>query len=697
MRPDLETDAEQFRATKHGATIQEGLLRRRVAHELRHRSYDPEVQLDHARSERDRLCQREFLASPLADALVADQIDDEDLRRRLGACPAPTMPPWRIDDDLLHELRDLVARCGDATSLEERQAQLRGACIDRSRLGRLLEVTDRWGLPVLIRHHGGGESVPTSLAGSLLHWLQSEFGMDADSARQAIGLWLAVLGELDEVPGPAFWSAVADSSPVHLHRHLVDDRRNEGQPGQNGAVDRALEQVRRRLLHVSTHNQLLDHKPGPRMVPLDLSPELAVRTAIRRMMAGETLRIGVGSGGGVHLVAGDRSPTDLSNTLQALKRANHSRMVETGTHSLRLAIGHMLYRREAADAARAPLMLLAVDVSPTGDGSHWQLTAVDGQPEPNLALAEFLRGRGIDLDGLDPATDPDQYLQCMADLIVDRNGWHVVEDIQLDLIATDNDALAHDTDPTRWRDVPHPPHESRLLQALLLGDEPVLDPLPDREAIDEARVDARLLTVAPSDEAQLGAILAAAVTHQDLVIHGPPGTGKTTTIANLIAHLLAEGQRVLVVSQTPAALEVLHDRARRLDLGDTVLALYGKAAHGGRVARHIANRLELDAPDLAAEGITPRPPPDHDLRELVAWERLLREEVPGDDRRIGDLLREHRERELLLRALQHDGDDPVETTLPDLRLELDDAAAPEPQPESSSPFLKATAGQTAGS
>jgi superfamily I DNA and/or RNA helicase/very-short-patch-repair endonuclease len=42
-----------------------------------------------------------------------------------------------------------------------------------------------------------------------------------------------------------------------------------------------------------------------------------------------------------------------------------------------------------------------------------------------------------------------------------------------------------------------------------------------------------------------------------VVIQGPPGTGKSHTIANLIAHLLAEGKRVLVTAKTSRALAVL--------------------------------------------------------------------------------------------------------------------------------------------
>ena len=49
-------------------------------------------------------------------------------------------------------------------------------------------------------------------------------------------------------------------------------------------------------------------------------------------------------------------------------------------------------------------------------------------------------------------------------------------------------------------------------------------------------------------------------TSTGVIVQGPPGTGKSHTIANLIAHLLATGNRVLVTAKTPRALKVLHDK-----------------------------------------------------------------------------------------------------------------------------------------
>ncbi len=45
-----------------------------------------------------------------------------------------------------------------------------------------------------------------------------------------------------------------------------------------------------------------------------------------------------------------------------------------------------------------------------------------------------------------------------------------------------------------------------------------------------------------------------------VVVQGPPGTGKTHSIANLICHFLANGQKILVTSQTDRALRVLKNK-----------------------------------------------------------------------------------------------------------------------------------------
>ena len=53
-----------------------------------------------------------------------------------------------------------------------------------------------------------------------------------------------------------------------------------------------------------------------------------------------------------------------------------------------------------------------------------------------------------------------------------------------------------------------------------------------------------------------------------LVVHGPPGTGKSQTIVNMVADSLAHGQRVLVICQKRAAIDVVAARLKAHGLGD---------------------------------------------------------------------------------------------------------------------------------
>ncbi len=55
--------------------------------------------------------------------------------------------------------------------------------------------------------------------------------------------------------------------------------------------------------------------------------------------------------------------------------------------------------------------------------------------------------------------------------------------------------------------------------------------------------------------------------HSGLVIHGPPGTGKSQTIANIIGDHLARGEKVLLVCDKRTALDVVASRLQHLGLG----------------------------------------------------------------------------------------------------------------------------------
>jgi len=50
------------------------------------------------------------------------------------------------------------------------------------------------------------------------------------------------------------------------------------------------------------------------------------------------------------------------------------------------------------------------------------------------------------------------------------------------------------------------------------------------------------------------------------IIHGPPGTGKSETIVNIIADCLARNEKILVICQKRAAIDVVYDRLKKSNL-----------------------------------------------------------------------------------------------------------------------------------
>lgn len=112
--------------------------------------------------------------------------------------------------------------------------------------------------------------------------------------------------------------------------------------------------------------------------------------------------------------------------------------------------------------------------------------------------------------------------------------------------------------------------ESPIIRALC-GEE-VEPPLPSPEPPGEREIDL-LETPLPADRSQCE-VLWYAEKGCNLVVHGPPGTGKSQTIANLIARAIRSGRRVLFVAERREAIDVVYDRLKELGLTLPVLRIF---------------------------------------------------------------------------------------------------------------------------
>ncbi|MGQ0850034.1 MAG: AAA domain-containing protein [Actinomycetota bacterium] len=134
---------------------------------------------------------------------------------------------------------------------------------------------------------------------------------------------------------------------------------------------------------------------------------------------------------------------------------------------------------------------------------------------------------------------------------------------------------------------------------------PLLGGAGDEEQVDFTvdEIDtAKLFFPFPANRAQRRvALLAADPTTHLVRIEGPPGTGKSLTIANLACHLAAEGRRVLITSQKDKALEVVDAKLRELGLAELPMTLLRHDRESKRVLLDRLDGIEKRRPRAEVE------------------------------------------------------------------------------------------------
>jgi hypothetical protein len=140
-------------------------------------------------------------------------------------------------------------------------------------------------------------------------------------------------------------------------------------------------------------------------------------------------------------------------------------------------------------------------------------------------------------------------------------------------------AIVKDLDALRGR----PPDGTALEAALRLTGAARPAPVPVKEA-------QRYFT-ASSDPSQEEAVMEAR-SLPGLVVEGPPGTGKSQTIVNMVADAIGCGRSLLVICQKQAALEVVRKRLEREQLSERIVMLTDVSLDREPVVRAIREQVE---------------------------------------------------------------------------------------------------------
>ncbi|HMP80278.1 MAG TPA: DUF4011 domain-containing protein, partial [Pirellulaceae bacterium] len=373
-----------------------------------------------------------------------------------------------------------------------------------------------------------------------------------------------------------------------------------------------IERWQRRLLDLSLRNRLLNFRPTKQTIPLVCSELFLVED---KLASGKRLRLLsfikeqiVVDRDQELLFQRTLQDPNLEFAKQALERdelvssldqdelgtrSTHlfrrvkNDLSEGGANTLYLALGFLRWKQDPKDSRsyRAPLLLVPIMLTRRSTTAPFYIARHDDDVRFNATLLQMLKKDfGCDLTALesdlptdDHGIDVSAILELTRRAVRDVPGFEVVEEAAISTFSFAKYLM--------WKDLVDRLDQlacNRVVRHLVHEpDKPFASPsdcpIPQPEELDARFAPADLVHPLPADSSQLASVIAAAA-GRDFVLIGPPGTGKSQTIANLIAQCLSVGKTVLFVAEKTAALDVVYRRLRQYGLGDCCVELHSNKA-----------------------------------------------------------------------------------------------------------------------
>lgn len=287
---------------------------------------------------------------------------------------------------------------------------------------------------------------------------------------------------------------------------------------------------------------------------------------------------------------------DLDNILIYIHKNAKQAIEENGSSTLYLAVGLLKWfdKKTPGQARYSPILLLPVEINRRSVNSKFTLKSREEETMINITLVEFLRQEyELNLEALEQlptdakGVDVAKVMGVVRRAIMQLKGWDVEEQLVLGNFSFSKLIL--------WKDIVV--HQEELLKSDMvrslvdgkLAFNVNYEPHSENDC-DSIQSKSVVLPI-PTDASQLEAVLTAQKGHS-FILHGPPGTGKSQTITNIIADALYRGKRVLFVAAKKAALDVVHRRLEQIGLAPFTLELHSNKSKKSDVLAQLAKSVE---------------------------------------------------------------------------------------------------------
>lgn len=290
------------------------------------------------------------------------------------------------------------------------------------------------------------------------------------------------------------------------------------------------------------------------------------------------------------------SKSEIRSRLLKLSRKTNETIEEMGVNTLFLSWGILEWKENDDEPGtfNAPIILIPIKLERHTISSNFSLSVLDDEPFINMTLLEMLRqDRNLILSGLEALPELtdwqtiDNAFHILEDKVNLFSGWKVHRqklfistfsfqkyilwrelNEEQDILTSRNSIVDHLVNHAKERDFSDGIPERKIDQIDRLSYKEINAPLG-------------------ADSSQMRAI-ASAMDGKSFILNGPPGTGKSQTIANIIANSLFHGKTVIFVAEKKVALDVVYRRLQEIGLESFCLELHANKAN----KKHFYSQLE---------------------------------------------------------------------------------------------------------
>lgn len=343
--------------------------------------------------------------------------------------------------------------------------------------------------------------------------------------------------------------------------------------------------LRAQLLDMGKSNNLVNYQSrDDRSIRIvDIKPDAIFD---RLVMSGEGLRIMSKKSINVSVedIRSNSSQLDIDRKLNRLMRIHLEDFEDLGYTTIYMALGFMNWRIKTS-INKAPIVLVPLEPKRDQSGNvrlYWNGDDVKVSP----TFIEKLRELKITAplpDTIENVPHLNEVLDLLKETTDERTGFKINSSIIVDTFDFSKSVMYNDIDPSTWSEIPS------LVDMILNPSSSA------REANEERYIPSCTYSILDGDSSQMNVVMDV-LEGKSVVVEGPPGTGKSQTIANIISECLGNGKTVLFVSEKMAALNVVRRRLDNAGISSYIMELHSDNMNRKNFLKEMERSIDREEP-----------------------------------------------------------------------------------------------------